>query len=200
MTLDSFSLQRFTEKILNRDDGCWQFISCIGKNGYARFKLNKKLRLAHRVSYEHFVGEIPKGCHLHHICERKACVNPEHLIPVSPRQHIVHLSPNAPAYKRHRQTVCSRGHQLRENVYWNNGSRTCKTCKHEDWLKKKKTYGIRSVPSLSDILVMRDLVDRGVPPKLIAALYGRSQALISNIKKRKTWPNACMDDLLTESR
>jgi hypothetical protein len=203
MTLDNITLQRFTEKILNKENGCWLFTSCVGKNGYARFKLNKRLRLAHRVSYEHFVGGIPDGFHLHHTCECKACVNPRHLNPVSPRQHIVHLSPKAPAYKHHRQTHCQRGHFLStENIYWSRSrrNRSCKICKHEDWLKRAKIRGSRSMPSLADILVMRDLLDWGVSPKVVGALYNRSQGLISNIKTRKTWPNACVDDLLTESR
>ena len=34
---------------------------------------------AHRVSYQHFWGYIPKGFVVNHICETKACINPDHL-------------------------------------------------------------------------------------------------------------------------
>jgi hypothetical protein len=36
-------------------------------------------RGAHRVSYEHYVGPIPKGLEIDHLCRVRHCVNPAHL-------------------------------------------------------------------------------------------------------------------------
>jgi hypothetical protein len=33
------------------------------------------------------VGPIPRGLQLHHRCQSKSCVNPDHLEVVSPRDH-----------------------------------------------------------------------------------------------------------------
>lgn len=38
---------------------------------------------AHRHSYQSLVGSIPDGLHLDHLCRVPACVNPEHLEPVT---------------------------------------------------------------------------------------------------------------------
>lgn len=40
-------------------------------------------RNAHCVYYERYVGPIPKGLDLDHLCRVRACVNPAHLEPVS---------------------------------------------------------------------------------------------------------------------
>src|SRR5262245_31995563 len=144
------------EKVKVLENGCWDFTSCIGKNGYARFKLDRRLRLAHRVSYEWHIGEIPNGFHLHHTCERKSCVNPKHLEPHSPREHIVFLSPNAPAYKRFRKTHCPKGHLYTpETTYMSRGRhRGCRECMKEIWLRHTFDVGGRPVPTFADILVM----------------------------------------------
>lgn len=34
---------------------------------------------AHRVSYEHFIGQIPDGLEIDHLCRNRACCNPLHL-------------------------------------------------------------------------------------------------------------------------
>jgi HNH endonuclease len=61
----------------------------IGKNGYARLPSGKRgaYLYAHRVVYESFHGEIPKGMHVHHICKNPACINIMHLKLLSPKEH-----------------------------------------------------------------------------------------------------------------
>src|SRR5882762_8955870 len=34
---------------------------------------------AHRASYKLFFGEVPKGLHVLHKCDIRACINPDHL-------------------------------------------------------------------------------------------------------------------------
>jgi hypothetical protein len=38
--------------------------------------------------YERHVGKIPNGYEVHHICEKPACVNPQHLTVVTRKQHM----------------------------------------------------------------------------------------------------------------
>jgi len=54
---------------------------------YGRIYLRGKYRGAHRAIYEEKIGPVPPGKHLHHLCGVTRCVNPEHLIPVTPSEH-----------------------------------------------------------------------------------------------------------------
>lgn len=78
------SLERYREnflaKVVKRQDGCW-FWNAARFGPYGAFWFNGKERLAHRVSYELFVGPIDPRLVVRHKCERKLCVNPEHLLP-----------------------------------------------------------------------------------------------------------------------
>jgi hypothetical protein len=190
------ALDRFREKIRIQDDGCWIFTSYVGKNGYGRFKLYGRLRLAHRVSYEIFIGEVPAGYVLHHTCENKACVRPEHLYPTTSRNHIVYISENAPACKNRKKTHCKRGHELTpENTYiWGKRGigRQCRTCKRDQIRNarhaenpSKRNYSKRI--SAADACVIRSLAEVGVSTKLVAALYGIRRGYVSNIKLGINW-------------
>lgn len=51
--------------------------------GYCRVRLMGKTYLAHRVAYEQFIGPIPAGLQIDHLCRQPSCVRPDHLEPVT---------------------------------------------------------------------------------------------------------------------
>jgi len=72
-------LERFQAKVRVGQRGCWEWAGAHAGNGYAQIGNNRKVLLAHRVAYELFVGPIPDGMHIDHLCDNRGCVRPMHL-------------------------------------------------------------------------------------------------------------------------
>lgn len=72
--------------------GCWIWQPRAGTHGYGQMtrRISRKqvTSLAHRVSYEVFVGPIPDGLEIDHLCVTPKCVNPAHLEPVTRAENI----------------------------------------------------------------------------------------------------------------
>lgn len=64
----------------NHDTDCWIWQGGKNNIGYGMFRDGKKMRTAHRVSYELFNRQkIPKYMCVCHSCDQPLCVNPDHL-------------------------------------------------------------------------------------------------------------------------
>lgn len=85
--LEGKDLERFHSKIRKTGD-CWEWAGTRQKYGYGLFSLKHKYYLAHRLAVEVLGGEeIPPGRQVDHICHNRACVRPEHLRIVTPKQN-----------------------------------------------------------------------------------------------------------------
>lgn len=67
--------------------GCWLWTGGVTEDGYGKLMRDGRVEVAHRHFYEREHGAIPAGLELHHRCEVKGCVNPEHLQPLTPAEH-----------------------------------------------------------------------------------------------------------------
>lgn len=125
--------ERILERVTPSPTGCWLWNGAIGTNGYATVsrgtRPNRLRWMAHRFSYEVFVGPIPEGLDLDHLCRVRHCVNPDHLEPVTRRENLLRgQTINA---LRAAQTHCIHGHEFTpENTYrYADGTRKCRACR-----------------------------------------------------------------------
>lgn len=165
----------------NDVDACWHWRG--GKAGdYGKMYINGGTRVAHAVAYEWFVGPIPPGHEIDHLCRTRNCVNPRHLeavtrsvnvkralhangklvehIPLKPsigRTRIVDSEATCPAY-------CGNGHALTEEnvVLHRTGTNAgavlrwrCKACARE-WTRayrERRNEIPRTLPECPDFCV-----------------------------------------------
>lgn len=107
--------------MVERADGCWEWQGGRDGMGYGTIIVQRQTLRAHRASYEAFVGPIPDGLELDHLCRHKECINPAHLEPVTHSENL----------RRHYAsiTACPKGHAYTEaNTYLDHGKRRCRAC------------------------------------------------------------------------
>lgn len=121
-------IERFSRHIVEDKNGCWIWVGAKSPGGYALMGVGRAdmgIMRAHRFSFEYFIGPIPNGKELDHLCRVRACVNPFHVEPVSRRENF--LRGNHWADRAFLTDTCRRGHSLAD-CYHNHGYRQCRIC------------------------------------------------------------------------
>ncbi len=72
--------ERLLRRVVAGPNCCWIWTASVDPGGYARIGYkHSRAMMAHRASYQEFVGPIPEGMTLDHLCHVRRCINPAHL-------------------------------------------------------------------------------------------------------------------------
>lgn len=127
---------RFERKYVVAPSGHWIWTATTTPNGYGQ--MDKKY--AHRLSHEFYIGPIPDGMVVDHLCRVRNCVNPLHLQAVPQKVNVdrgrVKYAVAASNSKRGAErTHCPNGHEFTDSNTWietkknGNKMRRCKACR-----------------------------------------------------------------------
>lgn len=147
------NLERFL-RFIRITGECWEWTGTRNNRGYGTFSLYFSGRkpspyksiLAHRFSYESFIGPIPDGLQIDHLCRVRHCVNPNHLEPVTARENTFRSAKSASVIND-AKTHCPQGHPLSgPNLGFKKSkrgkpARYCRTCAYaanEAWRQRQR--------------------------------------------------------------
>jgi hypothetical protein len=164
------------ERCAPQADGCVVWTG-TRKDGYGRAVVAYRgharpvWRPAHVVVYEMWKGPVPAGLELDHGCRNRACVNPDHLEPVTHAENVrrgdLPLMMRDPQRRPRRQLLakCKNGHVMAgNNLGHTGGRRVCRACKRET------SRRLRNTP-MENIRIVNEMAAQGdVLIRKIAAL------------------------------
>lgn len=131
---------------VEKTETCWIWRGHVSTSGYGGISVDgtwHTIKRVHRVVYELLVGPIPDGLQIDHLCRVRACVNPLHLEPVTPKVN-VHRGLTITAANKNK-THCKNGHPF---THVNGqGRRVCRMCMNEwanEYRAKRRAAGLNS--------------------------------------------------------
>lgn len=124
-------LDRVLFRTRRDESGCWLWQGARTRKGYGHIRSddNGPLVAVHRVAYVAFVGAIPEGLEIDHLCRVRHCVNPAHLEAVDHATNVRRGRRN----QNHGKASCVRGHEFTpDNTRRDSrGRRACRACGRE---------------------------------------------------------------------
>ena len=111
----------YVDRIVPDGIDCWIWSGSRTREGYGHVNVGGTTTTAHRAVYERLVGPVPAGLELDHLCRVRACVNPDHVEPVTHLENV----------RRRRITyaaTCVHGHR---RYVVRLGRRVCLDCRRD---------------------------------------------------------------------
>lgn len=133
----------FVARTERQEDGCLLWTGRTLPSGYAIYKTGGRTVYVYRWAYEHFVGPIPEGLTIEHLCHdpficqlvqrcpHRRCAEPSHLLPLTGAENS--MRGGSPLAWKSRQIDCVHGHPLSgPNLYVTpGGRRQCRQCRND---------------------------------------------------------------------
>lgn len=165
------------------NSGCWIWVGHSRKGTYGDHLIDGKYKMAHRLSYEIYNGEIPEGKIICHKCGVPSCVNPKHLYAgthkenaADRKKHGTHLEGDRhPMYGKKGELSPVYGRKLTEEQ--------CRNMSE----KMMGNTNSKSEPKYKSELVkkIREQFEKGYSQTALSKMFGVPISSIHNIVKRK---------------
>lgn len=130
---------RILRRIETTSEGCWQWQGATNNGGYGVVGIGKKrTALVHRIAVLAQGHEIPEGWQVDHACHdsilcrelascpHRRCVNPDHLVV---------MTPGANNRRKYESGTCRKGHPYSER---SDGRHRCRTCDAESAARRRQ--------------------------------------------------------------
>ncbi len=125
------AINRFNQKYVVLENGCWEWTDFVGSRGYGRFSFLGKRLPAHRWAFQFFKHVLPDKIFVCHSCDNRKCVNPDHLWAGTQKENIHDMIRKGRANHQITPPIthCKRGHEFAVVGFYLNGTmRHCKAC------------------------------------------------------------------------
>jgi len=77
----------FWQRVKPGENDCLEWTGTKVRKGYGAAGYGGVTTTAHRFAWQIFMGPVPEGMVVDHLCRNRGCVNIEHLEPVTPREN-----------------------------------------------------------------------------------------------------------------
>ena len=133
------------------ESGCWLWMKSCNQYGYGCFRAYGRCMAPHRFAYHYYVGSIPSGLVVDHICRVRCCVNPDHLRLTTNQENV--LSGTGVTAVNARKTHCKNGHEFTNSNTRNRAmGRGCLECHRLDGqkyrAKGKISYAVTKIEAI----------------------------------------------------
>ena len=189
------TIEKIVARLVPNENGCLIWPGAKSYSGHGHVHFQGKMWIVHRLLYVHFVGPIPEGHHLHHLCETPACANHEHLSPLTYIEHA--YQHDSLAVRHSSKTTCPQGHPYEGDnlIILDRGTtknRICRICNNE---RNRRSYRnnrrdlqcVKMTQELADEI--RRLRATGLLQKEIAEATGVSISQIIRVLQNRIWPH-----------
>lgn len=146
---------------VDEQTSCWNWLGMLNrgaKKQYGSIKVDGKSVAAHRFSWEFYnQTKIPQGMFVLHVCDNPKCVNPAHLTIGTHSDNMVDM--------------VAKNRQAKGAAFVNRTP------------ARGEQNGLAKLTKQTALQIFHD----PRPQRIIGQQYGVSQAVVHNIKAKKTW-------------